>query len=169
MRAPPRRPIGGQEREKLRLRGPCQPGAGQAAGVRYLLTESPDVRRAFVLCVTARGIHRPLDGKSRGGGLSRRCRRRSRLYRPVARSVVRRSRSTRIRMTWRAKDGVSATMNSKRLSSIGTSVQSVFAMALALRGALSIIAISPTRVRSEGHTSELQSLRHLVCRLLLEK
>src|SRR5258705_3456648 len=26
-----------------------------------------------------------------------------------------------------------------------------------------------TRVRSEEHTSELQSLRHLVCRLLLEK
>src|SRR5262245_63081452 len=27
----------------------------------------------------------------------------------------------------------------------------------------------PTRFRSEEHTSELQSLRHLVCRLLLEK
>src|SRR5437899_7136712 len=27
----------------------------------------------------------------------------------------------------------------------------------------------PTDVRSEEHTSELQSLRHLVCRLLLEK
>src|ERR1035441_5162933 len=27
----------------------------------------------------------------------------------------------------------------------------------------------PTRYRSEEHTSELQSLRHLVCRLLLEK
>src|ERR1035438_1331301 len=27
----------------------------------------------------------------------------------------------------------------------------------------------PTRTRSEEHTSELQSLRHLVCRLLLEK
>src|SRR5438045_9676195 len=31
-------------------------------------------------------------------------------------------------------------------------------------------ASSPSRrVRSEEHTSELQSLRHLVCRLLLEK
>src|SRR5205814_7586436 len=30
-------------------------------------------------------------------------------------------------------------------------------------------AIVPTLVRSEEHTSELQSLRHLVCRLLLEK
>src|SRR5262245_42971392 len=67
-------------------------------------------------------------------------------YEPVARSVVRRRRSTRIRMTWRAKEGVSETMNSKRLSSIGISVQSVFAMAVALRGALSIMAISPTRV-----------------------
>src|SRR5437899_7179731 len=28
---------------------------------------------------------------------------------------------------------------------------------------------SPDRGRSEEHTSELQSLRHLVCRLLLEK
>src|SRR5262245_65304752 len=27
----------------------------------------------------------------------------------------------------------------------------------------------PSRPRSEEHTSELQSLRHLVCRLLLEK
>src|SRR5438045_4765776 len=28
---------------------------------------------------------------------------------------------------------------------------------------------SPSNTRSEEHTSELQSLRHLVCRLLLEK
>src|SRR5205814_6698976 len=28
---------------------------------------------------------------------------------------------------------------------------------------------TPTSCRSEEHTSELQSLRHLVCRLLLEK
>src|SRR5437899_9440656 len=28
---------------------------------------------------------------------------------------------------------------------------------------------APERLRSEEHTSELQSLRHLVCRLLLEK
>src|SRR5438045_8002261 len=30
-------------------------------------------------------------------------------------------------------------------------------------------ADDPSRARSEEHTSELQSLRHLVCRLLLEK
>src|SRR5471030_3479223 len=29
--------------------------------------------------------------------------------------------------------------------------------------------LSPALARSEEHTSELQSLRHLVCRLLLEK
>src|SRR5262245_66023324 len=34
-----------------------------------------------------------------------------------------------------------------------------------------VVALPPLRVvaRSEEHTSELQSLRHLVCRLLLEK
>src|ERR1039458_4369722 len=31
-----------------------------------------------------------------------------------------------------------------------------------------LLTSSPRRVRSEEHTSELQSLRHLVCRLLLE-
>src|SRR5437899_10163465 len=30
-------------------------------------------------------------------------------------------------------------------------------------------AVTLVRMRSEEHTSELQSLRHLVCRLLLEK
>src|ERR1035438_6798849 len=35
---------------------------------------------------------------------------------------------------------------------------------------LSFLRIAPERAyRSEEHTSELQSLRHLVCRLLLEK
>src|SRR5437899_6677851 len=32
-----------------------------------------------------------------------------------------------------------------------------------------VAALSGRRSRSEEHTSELQSLRHLVCRLLLEK
>src|SRR5262245_65935105 len=31
------------------------------------------------------------------------------------------------------------------------------------------VVVPATRFRSEEHTSELQSLRHLVCRLLLEK
>src|ERR1039458_2501999 len=33
----------------------------------------------------------------------------------------------------------------------------------------SFAGLNPTMLRSEEHTSELQSLRHLVCRLLLEK
>src|SRR5947199_9092699 len=37
------------------------------------------------------------------------------------------------------------------------------------RRALSFCNASSSRARSEEHTSELQSLRHLVCRLLLEK
>src|SRR5437899_11025009 len=44
---------------------------------------------------------------------------------------------------------------------------------LAMAGAPSGLNISPPKAqnsgRSEEHTSELQSLRHLVCRLLLEK
>src|SRR5947199_7209663 len=32
-----------------------------------------------------------------------------------------------------------------------------------------VLAYGNARLRSEEHTSELQSLRHLVCRLLLEK
>src|ERR1035441_6753564 len=34
---------------------------------------------------------------------------------------------------------------------------------------LNVAGVEPLRYRSEEHTSELQSLRHLVCRLLLEK
>src|SRR5262245_62323232 len=34
---------------------------------------------------------------------------------------------------------------------------------------LTLVRETEPRVRSEEHTSELQSLRHLVCRLLLEK
>src|SRR5262245_65090853 len=33
----------------------------------------------------------------------------------------------------------------------------------------SVMTTAPATSRSEEHTSELQSLRHLVCRLLLEK
>src|SRR5262245_62979270 len=48
---------------------------------------------------------------------------------------------------------------------------------MALLGAMGVRPTTPLRVaalgertlRSEEHTSELQSLRHLVCRLLLEK
>src|SRR5205814_10194039 len=38
------------------------------------------------------------------------------------------------------------------------------------RGCVTVLlSLNPTSERSEEHTSELQSLRHLVCRLLLEK
>src|SRR5258705_8155109 len=40
----------------------------------------------------------------------------------------------------------------------------------ATQGTITIpITLTVTEIRSEEHTSELQSLRHLVCRLLLEK
>src|SRR5205814_2960130 len=39
----------------------------------------------------------------------------------------------------------------------------------AIKGPISFSAYYPFENRSEEHTSELQSLRHLVCRLLLEK
>ena len=37
------------------------------------------------------------------------------------------------------------------------------------RSVLQYVAVCCSVLRSEEHTSELQSLRHLVCRLLLEK
>src|SRR6201999_4681700 len=44
------------------------------------------------------------------------------------------------------------------------------AMVFHRRAGLSDRSVSlPSRIRSEEHTSELQSPRHLVCRLLLEK
>src|SRR2546425_3231115 len=39
----------------------------------------------------------------------------------------------------------------------------------AMRDAMRAMGGDPTHVRSEEHTSELQSLAYLVCRLLLEK
>src|SRR5258705_12221384 len=50
----------------------------------------------------------------------------------------------------------------------------VHGQAGAQRGAVPALLLHPAQVgqgpeRSEEHTSELQSLRHLVCRLLLEK
>src|SRR6202023_2419608 len=40
---------------------------------------------------------------------------------------------------------------------------------LAMTWSPATTSIRPVKPRSEEHTSELQSLRHLVCRLLLEK
>src|SRR5262245_47549082 len=41
--------------------------------------------------------------------------------------------------------------------------------AIVARGHINLVETLAEDVRSEEHTSELQSLRHLVCRLLLEK
>src|SRR5436853_3583613 len=43
------------------------------------------------------------------------------------------------------------------------------AVARAVRGCEVVFHVAARAGRSEEHTSELQSLRHLVCRLLLEK
>src|SRR5205814_9117499 len=62
--------------------------------------------------------------------------------------------------------------------SANTSRPSYFAFKYLLERGYGMIPINPglegqdllgRKVRSEEHTSELQSLRHLVCRLLLEK
>src|SRR5690349_22362670 len=50
-----------------------------------------------------------------------------------------------------------------------TDRSSAIASPLAVRSAASISVAAPSRARSEEHTSELQSRRDLVCRLLLEK
>src|SRR5205814_4664682 len=47
--------------------------------------------------------------------------------------------------------------------------QSSFVALFAVTLAVSFVLGGPVLRRSEEHTSELQSLRHLVCRLLLEK
>src|SRR5262245_63555831 len=48
-------------------------------------------------------------------------------------------------------------------------VEGEFHMAKDSQGELTLDIVDKSYVRSEEHTSELQSLRHLVCRLLLEK
>src|SRR5437899_6990949 len=55
---------------------------------------------------------------------------------------------------------------------VGEAIRSHLAPHVAA-GLARVVGVSPAllaaRLRSEEHTSELQSLRHLVCRLLLEK
>src|ERR1035441_7345959 len=52
----------------------------------------------------------------------------------------------------------------------GTAVsRTAFANNVVPSSRLNPIAVNLMKYRSEEHTSELQSLRHLVCRLLLEK
>src|SRR2546422_322898 len=63
--------------------------------------------------------------------------------------------------------GAGATMVQVRMKDAPP--RDTLALARALVGALSVPVIVNDRVRSEEHTSELQSRLHLVCRLLLEK
>src|SRR2546425_6910041 len=76
----------------------------------------------------------------------------------------------------RAADPAAPTPGARRWWVIGLSVTGVVVLAavlLATSGALGSavpVRLTPaTMVRSEEHTSELQSLAYLVCRLLLEK
>src|SRR5258705_9044378 len=62
----------------------------------------------------------------------------------------------------RADPGAEVDRNESETASIGCSRSRTAPRRLSLPG-------SRRRTRSEEHTSELQSLRHLVCRLLLEK
>src|SRR5947199_4989646 len=55
---------------------------------------------------------------------------------------------------FRSKAGVDCFARHHRVAAVGTGVD---------------VAVAAGPDRSEEHTSELQSLRHLVCRLLLEK
>src|SRR5262245_2820584 len=64
------------------------------------------------------------------------------------------------------RNGVSETGYKKFVWDRLTKIYPVHFATLLLEAPMSIL--SPNR-RSEEHTSELQSLRHLVCRLLLEK
>src|SRR5437899_7474941 len=58
-----------------------------------------------------------------------------------------------------------------RALALQPSTESIATLAQALMPGRAVFALPGTifQTRSEEHTSELQSLRHLVCRLLLEK
>src|SRR2546425_5852604 len=60
-------------------------------------------------------------------------------------------------------DPVSRTMN------LSFGLRPVWGLVTAQKAPPSAMRPSPRRARSEEHTSELQSLAYLVCRLLLEK
>src|SRR5205814_9667346 len=58
-------------------------------------------------------------------------------------------------------------LNSGEFSSIGWG--SINEICKSVKGKSGLVEFYNEKKRSEEHTSELQSLRHLVCRLLLEK
>src|SRR5262245_62895896 len=75
-------------------------------------------------------------------------------------SEAKKSGIERGRPTLRSTSAREAPSARKTSSSSGSIVASPVAM---------FTVIGKKQIRSEEHTSELQSLRHLVCRLLLEK
>src|SRR5262245_64751799 len=64
---------------------------------------------------------------------------------------------------------VSAARSNMKVSSLRRASAMHHPDRAAKRAALALIRSKVLALRSEEHTSELQSLRHLVCRLLLEK
>src|SRR5687767_15598946 len=80
-------------------------------------------------------------------------------YTTLFRSV--RSYVTRIRCT--------VVCNEFCATNLGDRMRATISIAIGWLGASIAFAQEPVRLRSEEHTSELQSLAYLVCRLLLEK
>src|SRR5438876_4941046 len=78
--------------------------------------------------------------------------------------VLRPPRSTLFPYTTLFRSGVNELLDARAYRS----VEKVFCAA-DVRIVNILLALSPQTIRSEEHTSELQSPVHLVCRLLLEK
>src|SRR5262245_64945692 len=73
-----------------------------------------------------------------------------------------------------AAEAALARASRRNVTLVGSSLGGFYATSLAEKHGLRAVLINPAidphvGLRSEEHTSELQSLRHLVCRLLLEK
>src|SRR4029077_4691990 len=168
VRVGPRRGEEGDDREVLRALELRRDGGHREAARRVGVAKAHDVeeqllltRRLHDLVVLqavllqrlrtdrgAAGEHRADEGRERC--LLAHCVRHGSPVREPARglrysraSILRRRSATTL-MICSAKCGVCCTMNMKRFSGIGTRVQSVLAVAVALRGACSISAISPS-------------------------
>src|SRR2546425_5563263 len=92
----------------------------------------------------------------------RRCRRRSALLH------LARTGCARLRATARRSQPTTSTSRSNRLSSSQPDVRLQLPSRLQM-DTVDSMSVPPPYPRSEEHTSELQSLAYLVCRLLLEK
>ena len=80
---------------------------------------------------------------------------------PVYRTYVERARSSEIVLRYDAvRTGIQANLSRGEISDCGEIVAA---------GGTANLGDDYARLRSEEHTSELQSLAYLVCRLLLEK